>query len=361
MLIFEKNIDILEKYDILNVIMIKNKKEGHVYMKHIINERENLISDMIDGLLATYNGTVVKVNGVNGIVKNNLKNNKVALVVGGGSGHEPIYHGLIGENMADAAAIGDIFASPNPEIIYETAKAAETGKGVLFVYGNYAGDNMNFDIAAEMLEEDGIKTKTIRINDDVATTLQKERRGIAGLLFIVKIAGSICNETDSLDLAYKYVLDAVANTRSMGVAVQAGTMINTQQPTFILGNDEIEIGMGIHGEPGVSRVKLKSATEIVDEMMIKIFNDLKLVKNEEVDILINDLGAITNMELLIVANEVSKFLKNKNIKISQVIVGKFATTMDMKGFSISLIKLDGERKRLLHKSSDCIAYNWFNK
>ena len=327
-------------------------------MKHLINDRHSLIEEMIEGLVAAYNGTVVKVDNVNGIMRKEIKENKVTLLVGGGSGHEPIYHGLVGENMADAAAIGNIFASPNPEIIYETAKASHRGNGILFLYGNYAGDNRNFDIAAEMLEDEGIKVKTVRINDDVATDDIDGRRGIAGLFFAVKIAGAACASVDNLDEAFRIVSKAVSKIRSMGTAFEHGIMLNTGKSTFTLAEDEIEIGMGIHGEPGVEVTKLKSSKELVGIMLTKIINDLPFNKGDEVALMINDLGSFTNMELLIANKAIAEFLEQSGIKNLYTHIGKVSTTMDMRGFSISLIQLDEELKKYLFTNANSIAFDF---
>jgi dihydroxyacetone kinase-like protein len=327
-------------------------------MKHVINDRKNLVDEMIAGIVASYDGKIKKVANVNGIVKTNIEEGKVALLVGGGSGHEPIYHGLVGKNMADAAAIGNIFASPNPEVIYETAKAADQGNGILFLYGNYSGDNMNFDIAAEMLEDDGINVKTVRIKDDVATDNRDERRGISGLVFAVKVAGAVCSKQHSLDEAYRITLKTVEQTRSMGVALEAGVMLNTEEPTFVLGENEIEIGMGIHGEPGVERTKLKSSKEIVTIMLDKILKDLPFSRGNEVALLINDLGSMTNMELLIANKTISEILLSYGVKKISSQIGKIATTMDMKGFSISLLKLDEELKEYFFVDSNSLAFSF---
>ncbi len=327
-------------------------------MKHVVNNRSTLVTEMIEGLVYAYDGAVTKVDGVNGIIRRDVEDGKVALVVGGGSGHEPIYHGLVGRNMADAAAVGNIFASPNPDIIYQTAKAAHRGNGILFLYGNYAGDNMNFDIAAEMLQDEGIDVQTVRVHDDVAVKEIEDRRGIAGLLFAVKIAGGVCSEASTLQEAFEVASQAVNRTRSIGVALQAGVMLNTSEPTFLLGDDEIEIGMGIHGEPGVTRTSLMPADELADAMMDAVLRDLPFKPGDEVSLLINDLGAMTNMELLIVNRRTAEILKNRGIVKLNTVIGKISTTQDMKGFSISLISLNDQLKRYLYMDADSFAFTW---
>ena len=327
-------------------------------MKHLINDRSTLIEDMIDGLVFAYDGTVVKVEGVNGLVKRTIEADKVALLVGGGSGHEPIYHGLIGINMADAAAVGNIFASPNPEIIYKTAKACHRGNGVIFLYGNYAGDVLNFDIAAEMLEEEGIKVRTVVINDDVATEDLTGRRGISGLFFAVKIAGAVCSSVTDIDEAQAIIAKAVAQTRSMGTAFAAGVMLNTNKPTFTLKDDEIEIGMGIHGEPGVEVSTMKPASILVTDMMTRILADLPFCKGDEVAVLINDLGSCTIMELLIANKTVGHVLCEHGITCLYTHIGKVSTSMDMKGFSLSLLKLDEQLKPYFFTNANSLAFDF---
>jgi len=328
-------------------------------MKHLINDRSKLIEEMIDGLAAAYNGSVTKLDSVNGIVRKDIRDNKVALVVGGGSGHEPIYHGLVGENMADAAAIGNIFASPNPEVIYQTAKAAHRGNGILFLYGNYSGDNMNFDIAAEMLEDDGIDVRTVRINDDVSIDNPEDRRGISGLLFAVKIAGAACGDVSDLDEAARIVSSAVKHIRSMGTAFESGIMLNSGEPTFTLGEDEIEIGMGIHGEPGVEKTQMKTSRELTGIMLERILNDLPFQKGDETAVFINDLGSMTNMELLIANKSAAEILADKGIKNLYTHIGKISTTMDMRGFSISLIQLNDELKKYLFAGASSLAFSFY--
>ena len=328
-------------------------------MKHLINDRSTLIDDMIEGLVGAYNGSVVKVDGVNSLVKCDIPDGKVALLVGGGSGHEPIYHGLLGRNMADAAAVGNIFASPNPDIIYRTAKACNRGNGVLFLYGNYAGDVLNFDIAAEMLEEEGIAVRTVLINDDVATEDPMSRRGISGLFFAVKIAGAVCSSITDIDEAQKIVAKAVSQIRSMGTAFEAGVMLNTGNPTFTLAPDEIEIGMGIHGEPGVEVSKMKRADDLVTSMLIRILQDLPFSKGDDVAVLINDLGSCTGMELLIANKTVSRVLKELGIHCLYTHIGKVSTSMDMKGFSLSLLRLDAQMKPYFFSDANSLAFDFY--
>ena len=218
---------------------------------------------------------------------------KVALLIGGGSGHEPMYTAFVGDGWADASVCGNIFAAPSPDIVYETVKAIDRGKGVLFVYGNYAGDNMNFGMGAELAEGDGIQVRTVLVADDIAVKEHKERRGIAGAFYMCKIAGSVCAEAKSLEEAEKAVKHAQNNIRSIGVAVRAGSLPETGELTFELADDEIEIGMGAHGEPGVERRKLMAADELAEEMTRLLLADLPFKKGDRIALLLNNLGATT--------------------------------------------------------------------
>ena len=325
-------------------------------MKKLINDPRDLVSEMMDGLVAAYGGAVRRLEVVNALVKDSIPDGKVALLVGGGSGHEPVYHGFIGRNMADGAAIGNIFAAPSPEIVLEATRAIHRGNGVLYLYGNYSGDNMNFDMGAELAEEEGIRTETVRIADDVAIVDRGDRRGIAGLLFVVKIGGAACATVDTLAEAARITRKAEDNVRTMGIALSAGSLPETGQPTFELGDDEIEIGMGLHGEPGVSRGAMRPADQIVDDMMRPLLADLPLEAGDRVAVLINDLGATTTMELLVINRRVHQILIDRGIEVHDTEVGKYCTSQEMAGASITLLRLDKELQRYYDMPADCFAY-----
>lgn len=316
--------------------------------KKVVNDPKNVVAELLDGLVEAYHGKIKKLPGVNALVKTQLPPGKVGLLIGGGSGHEPVFHGFIGENMGDGAACGNIFAAPTPDIILEATRALNQGKGVLYLYGNYAGDNLNFDMAAEMAADEGIQTKTVRVWDDVASAppaKMDERRGIAGDLFIIKIAGGVSAGAKDLDEVYRVTAKARDNTRSMGVALAAGSIPETGEPTFELPQDEIEIGMGLHGEPGVSREKLLPADPLVEKVMGKIIADLPFRQGDEVSLLINDLGSTTMMELLIVNRKVRQMLRDQGITVHDTVIGSYCTCQEMAGFSITMMKLDGELKK----------------
>jgi len=328
-------------------------------MKKIINDPRNVVPEMLEGLVKASHGKLKKLENVNAIIKTDLDINKVGLLIGGGSGHEPLFPGFIGKNLADGAACGNVFAAPSPNIIFEATEALDNGNGVLYVYGNYSGDNMNFDIASEMAEKEGIKVKTVRVWDDVAfASLDNitERRGIAGDLFVIKIAGGASATLDSLDEVYRVSAKSRDNTRSMGVAVRAGSIPETGEPTFVLPENMIEVGMGLHGEPGVSREQMLPADQLVEMMLDKILSDLPFKKSDEVCLLINNLGATTMMELLIVNKKATSILQTQGINIYDTLVGTFCTSQEMAGFSISLMKLDSELKEYYNMPANSIAF-----
>jgi dihydroxyacetone kinase-like protein len=327
--------------------------------KKVINDPRDVVSELLEGLVAANHGRIRKLEGVAALVKSTLPPGKVGLLIGGGSGHEPLFHGFIGHNLADGAACGNIFAAPTPDVILAATQALDQGKGVLYLYGNYAGDNMNFDIAAELAADDGLETRTVRIWDDVASAPPErmdDRRGIAGDLFVIKIAGAVSAAVDSLDEVYRVTARARDQTRSMGVALSAGSIPETGEPTFELPPDEIEVGMGLHGEPGVSRQELLRADPLVDMMMERILADLPFRSGDEVCLLINDLGATTMMELLIVNRRVRQVLDAWGIAVHDTVIGSYCTSQEMAGFSITLMRLDEELKRYYDVSADSFAY-----
>jgi dihydroxyacetone kinase len=316
-------------------------------MKKIINDPEQVVPEMIAGFIAAYGRDYTLLEGVNGIVLKN-KMDKVAIVIGGGSGHEPLFLGFVGEGLADGVAIGNVFAAPPPNTVYEVAKAVDSGKGVLFLYGNYAGDTLNFDMGAELADMDGIQTSTVLICDDVASAPQDrvyDRRGIAGDIFVFKIAGAASNQGLNLDEVTRIAQKASDSTRSIGVALSPGSIPSTGKPNFTLPEDEIEFGMGIHGEPGVKRTKLMKADDLAETMMTYLLEDLPFNKGDEVCVLVNGLGSTTMMELLIVNRKVTEILHEHGISIHDTDVNSYCTTQEMSGVSITLIRIDEELKK----------------
>nr|WP_218672718.1 dihydroxyacetone kinase subunit DhaK [Oceanobacillus timonensis] len=314
-------------------------------MKKIINNPSNVVEEMLEGFLIA-NKEYEKVEGVTGIVRKELKD-KVGVLVGGGSGHEPLFLDLIGEGLADGIALGNVFAAPTPNTIVEVAKKIDSGKGVIFVYGNYEGDILNFDMAAELLEFEGIETKTVRVSDDVASAPEdrkEDRRGVAGDIFIMKIAGAAAEESLSLNEVFRITQKANDYALSMGVALSPGTIPGATEPPFLIADDEIEVGLGVHGEPGIETRKIMPADELVNLMMDRILSERKLGKGKEVAVLVNGLGSTTIMELLIVNRRVAQLLQEKHITIHDMDVNSYITTQEMAGFSITLLELDEELK-----------------
>ena len=252
---------------------------------------------------------------------------------------------FVGENLADASVAGSVFTSPDPGSILQAAQAVERGKGLLFVYGNYSGDNMNFDMAAEMLGDMGVTVRTVRVWDDVASASKEnyqDRRGIAGNVLVIKIAGAACASGLDLEEAYRVACKARDNVFSIGVGLSGATIPGEEQPIFTLSDDEMEYGLGIHGEPGVRRVKLQSADEIAEELVDKLLADSGIQTGDVVCTLVNSLGATTLLELYIINRRLAQLLQERGIHVHDMDVGTYVTSLEMAGASITLMKLDDE-------------------
>ncbi|NWG14493.1 MAG: dihydroxyacetone kinase subunit DhaK [Acidobacteria bacterium] len=318
-------------------------------IRKMINDPLQVVPELLEGLVMASNGSIRSAGPVGALVRADLPEGKVGLLIGGGSGHEPLFPAFIGPNMGDGAACGNIFAAPTPDVILAAIRAVHRGRGVVMLYGNYAGDIMNFEIAAEMAAEEGIETRTVRVWDDVASAPPErinERRGIAGDLFVIKIAGAAAATIPDLKEVYRVATRARDNTRSIGVALAAGSIPQTREKTFELAEDEIEIGMGLHGETGVRRQKFAPVDTIVEQMMLHLLSDLPFTRDHEVCMLVNDLGSTTMMELLIANRRARQILDAEGIRVYDTIIGTFCTCQEMAGFSITLLKLDEELRRL---------------
>ena len=328
-------------------------------MKKLLNDPLKAAPELVDGLVEYYNGSVEQVSP-GAIALTDIADDKVALLVGGGTGHEPIYHGLIGEGMADGAACGHIFAAPPPNVILDATRAVNRGNGVLYLYGNYAGDVMNFKIAAQLAAAEGIRVETVLIWDDVASappTEKDKRRGIAGLIPIVKLAGAAADKAQSLDELVELVTNARDNTRSVGVAMAPGSIPATGMPTFELDDDSIGVGMGIHGEQGVGVEKMMAADDLAAKMVdLVLADDLPIGDGDEVLVLINSLGSTTMMECLIVLKKVKALLVDKGIGIYDVLLGPLVTCQEMAGISLSLTKMNDTLKPLWDAPCSSLGY-----
>ncbi|MCC7355292.1 MAG: dihydroxyacetone kinase subunit DhaK [Anaerolineae bacterium] len=321
-------------------------------MKKILNDPNEFVADMLDGLLKAHPDQLASVGDDRQcIVRADAPvQGKVALATGGGSGHLPVFLGYVGKGLLDGCAVGDVFSSPSAERMLAVTKQIHGGRGVLYIYGNYGGDVMNFDMATEMAVFEDIEVRTVLVKDDVASAppaAAERRRGVAGIVFAFKVAGAKADLGGSLDEVEGVTRKALANIRSMGVALSPCTVPAAGRPTFTIGEDEMEIGMGIHGEPGVSREKLKTAGEIAGRMTAAILADMEMRPGDEVAVMVNGLGATPPEELYILYGKAHELLAAKGLRVYRAYVGEFATSMEMAGASFTFFKLDDELKMLL--------------
>jgi len=331
-------------------------------MKKLINEVDNVVDEMLEGMVAACPKYVKRLPGLEVLVRAGGSEGKVALVSGGGSGHEPAHGGFVGKGMLDAAVAGAVFTSPTPDQVYEAIKAANGGKGVLLVIKNYTGDVMNFEMAADMARDEGIEVDQVVVADDVAvenSTWTTGRRGIAGTIFVHKLAGACAEAGGSLADVKAVAEKVIANVRSMGMAIEACTVPAAGKKSFDLAEDEIEIGIGIHGEPGTHREKISTVNGISDQLLDKILAEGIYNAGDEVAVMVNGMGGTPLMELYIANKHVSEVLAGKGIKVYRTLVGNYMTSLDMEGFSITLLKLDDDMKKLLDAPADTPAFVQF--
>lgn len=322
-------------------------------MKKLINDPFAVVDEMIDGYVIAHPDQVRRAEGGNGraVVRTNAPiAGKVGVIIGGGSGHEPAFMGYVGEGSADGCPVGNVFASPPPDPIFAATRAVNGGAGVIYSYGNYSGDVMNFDMAAEMAAMENIEVRTVLVTDDVASApkgKEDERRGIAGGFFVFKVIAARATEMASLAEVEAAARKANDRTRTMGVALAACTVPAAGHPTFSLEDDEMEIGLGIHGEPGMRRGALETADEVADQLLDTILADMPLAPGERVAVLVNGLGATPAMELYIIFRRVAARLSELAIIIHRTYVGEYVTSLEMAGASVTLIHLDDELARLI--------------
>jgi phosphoenolpyruvate---glycerone phosphotransferase subunit DhaK len=327
--------------------------------KKIINDPYKVVDEMVEGIVLAHSNLLKFANeNKRAVIRKDAPiQNKVGILIGGGSGHEPAFLGYVGKGLADAAAIGNVFASPSPEPIIEATKAINGGKGVLYMYGNYAGDIMNFDMAAEICQMEDIPIKTVLVTDDIASApldKKKERRGVAGDFYVFKIAGAAADKGMDLDEVSRLAEKANDMTISMGVALGPCSLPHTLEPSFVLENNEMEIGLGIHGEAGVRKGNLLTADEITTELMDKILNEMN--GSKKVSVLINGLGSTPLMELYIMYRKTYEILSKNNIEIHSSFVGEYVTSLEMNGASITIMKLDDELQPLLENEAHCSMF-----
>lgn len=320
-------------------------------MKKIINQPAEFVPELLEALFKAHPDQLSYQDDIHSVVRTDSPiEGKVGLATGGGSGHLPVFLGYVGKGMLDGCAVGDVFQSPTAEQMLSITKRIDSGKGVVYIYGNYGGDVMNFDMSAEMAEMDDIQVRTVLVKDDVASAPPEEaarRRGVAGMVFAFKIAGAKADQGASLNEVAATAEKALANIRTMGVALSSCTVPVVGKPTFSIGDKEMEIGMGIHGERGMKRENLQTADEITERMTDAILADLQPIAGDRLVVMINGLGATPLEELYIMYGKVHEILVEKGIIIYRPYIGEFATSMEMAGASFTFFKLDDELIELL--------------
>jgi dihydroxyacetone kinase-like protein len=327
-------------------------------MKKLLNDPQLYVEQMLEGLVLAHpqyyeragdDGRVIKRPGT-------PREHKVGIVSGGGSGHLPIFTGYVGKGLLDACAIGEVFSSPSVDQMAAAMRVANAGAGVLRLYGNYGGDCMNFDMAGDIMEMEDVRSTTVLLADDVASAPSAEkqkRRGVAGMVYAFKTAGAAAEAGASLDEVTRIAQKAADSVRSIGAALSPCTVPQAGRPTFTIADDEMEMGMGIHGEPGVWRGKLRPADAVANEMMDFLLNDMPIARGDRVSVLVNSLGATPPEELYILYRIVSARLGDVGATTVMPLVGRYATSMEMAGVSFTLCKLDDELERLLHAPCEC--------
>lgn len=320
-------------------------------MQRLVNNPEKYVDEMLEGLYEAAPGLVTYVNDDKRcLVSKYKKKGKVGIATGGGSGHLPLFLGYVGRGLLDGCSVGGVFQSPSPDQMLAVTKEINSGAGVLYIYGNYGGDIMNFDMAKDMADMEDIEVRQVVAGEDVLSAprgKEDKRRGVAGIFYVYKIAGAAAEAMLPLDEVERLAQKAAANVRTVGMALSPCIIPEKGKANFSLPEGKMEIGMGIHGEPGIKQEDLKPADAIVEEMLNALIPDLPYVSGDEVSVLVNGLGATPREELYIVYRKVAEILKAKGIKVFNTYVGEYATSMDMAGMSVSLLKLDEELRKYL--------------
>jgi dihydroxyacetone kinase-like protein len=331
-------------------------------VKKLINKPDDVVTEELQGVAAAH-PDLVRINfGPNYVVRADAPvQGKVALISGGGSGHEPMHGGFVGMGMLDAACPGEVFTSPTPDQMYEAAKASHGGAGVLFIVKNYTGDVMNFDMAAELARGDGMEVESVLVDDDVAvqdSLYTAGRRGVGTTVLMEKIAGAAAEEKRPLKDVADIARRVNENGRSMGMALTSCTVPAAGKPTFELGDDEFELGIGIHGEPGRERMKMKPVSEIVEMMSTAVVEDVPFQSGDKVLAFVNSMGGTPLIELYVVYNELKRFLDGRGISIERKLIGPYITSLEMQGCSITLLKLDDELTKLWDAPVKTAGLRW---
>jgi len=329
-------------------------------MKKLINDPMDAVDELVEGFALANERLVRKHPRVNAVMRCDAPvAGKVAVVIGGGAGHEPLFLEYVGPGMADAAAHGQVFAAPSPDVVLAAVTSVSSGNGVMLLYNNYEGDRLNFDMAQDMARAEGIEVDTVLINDEVASAprgQEAQRRGTTADHVVIKIAGATAETKAPLDEVLRITRKAVAGARSLGVGLSSCTLPATGKEIFEIADDEMEIGMGLHGEPGVERTKLLTADETMERVLPRILDDLPYGDGDEVILVINGYGGSTRMEMFIVNRKLRKMLAEAGIKVHATEVGEFCTSQEMKGISVTLVKVDDELKRYFDMPCQCPCY-----
>lgn len=335
-------------------------------MRKIINSADTFVQDTMEGIIAAYGDKVKLLNDDFRVLLSNYptQDGKVGIVTAGGSGHLPVFLGYVGKGLLDGCAVGEVFASPASEKMADMIRACDRGNGVLCLYGNYNGDIFNFRMACDEVEFDDIETRQVLVRDDVASSPKEnadKRRGVAGMVYAFKVAGAAADRMMSLDEVAAVAEKALANIRTMGVALSPCIVPKVGKPTFTIADDEIEIGMGIHGEAGIEVRKMMTADEIAETLVETITKDMPLQSGDEVSVMVNGLGGTPMEEQLIVYRRVHQLLKDMGVSVVMPHIGEYATSMEMAGLSVTIFKLDAELKELLQAPAESPFYTNSNK
>ncbi len=332
-------------------------------MKKFINDPNLVVDEMVEGYVDAHKDKVRALSEARVVVRKDAPvNGKVGIVTGGGSGHKPAFIGYVGKGMVDAVAAGEIFTSPPAIAFYHSFKAADGGKGVACLYGNYAGDVMNVDMAVEMAEDDGITVKQVIANDDVPSAPkgdEDKRRGVAGEILMWKIGSAMAEKGGSLDEVIGAAQKAIDNTRSMGVGLSPCIIPAVGKPNFTLGENEMEVGIGHHGEPGIKKMEIKTADEVAGMMLDIILPDLPFEKGNDVCLLMSGLGSTPLLELYIIYRKVSMLLAEKGINVYRAYVDNYFTSLEMAGVTLTLMRMDEQLKQLLDVPADAVHFKQF--
>lgn len=327
-------------------------------MKKILNDPNHLLEEMLQGLAITHQNQLERVKGSQVLKRKELKKNKVALVSGGGSGHEPAHAGFVGEGMLDAAVLGEVFTSPTPDQVLEAIKAVDTGAGVLLIIKNYSGDVMNFEMAKDLAEMEGIDVDYVIVDDDIAVESDDTagRRGVAGTILVHKILGAKAEEGASLKELKAYADMLIPKIKTLGLALSGATVPAVGKAGFVLEDDEIEYGVGIHGEPGYRKEKLKPSKALAEELVMRLKEEMQWKKGDRYGVFVNGLGSTPLMELYVFMNDVHQLLEDEGLSLEFYMVEEYMTAIDMEGLSLTLIALDDESLAYLQAPAHTVAW-----